>query len=249
MRFLLFCLGLLAASTLNASAQEQAEALSQTARDRINFSNFSLSNNVTMFGIKGPEGTVLGTPYLDTTWQAGNVKFYNRLGTSLTADSLAGVPVRLDLLTNEVEVRAGAADIRAVKATAVKYVDMNNAFGSASRFINVHEYQGDAASLSGFFDQVAVGKVDLLVHPSVYIKRATFNAALNTGSKDDALIKKMDWYVARNKTATRFSPGKKAMLDLMADKKDQIEAFLKKEKPDLKTRAGLLAVFFYYNKL
>ena len=157
--------------------------------------------------------------------------------------------MRLDLLANEVEVRAGAGNIKAVKATAVRYVDMNNAFGSASRFINVHEYQGEAQPLTGFFEQLVTGKLDLLLHPSVYIRRANFNMALNTGTKDDEIMKKLDWYVARDKTAAKFSPGKKAMLELMADKKDQIEDFLKKEKPDLKSRTGLTAVFAFYNQL
>ena len=72
---------------------------------------------------------------------------------------------------------------------------------------------------------------------------------MNTGTKDDELVLQKSWYVVRDKKAIKFSPGKKAVLSLMADKEDQIEAFLKAEKPDLKSRAGLLSVFAYYNKL
>ncbi|MFD2934478.1 hypothetical protein [Spirosoma flavum] len=248
MRFLVFFIGFIATSA-NAFAQAQTDYMTQTTRDRINFTTLNSTNNATLFSIKGPAGQLLGDPYLDTTWQAGNVKFYTKLGLSLTTDSLAGVPVRLDLSANEVEIRAGAKDIRAVKTTAIRYVDMNNAFGSVSRFLNVHEYQGDANPLTGFFEQIATGKLDLLLHPSVYIRKANYNVALNSGSKDDELTKKMDWYVARGKQATKFSPGKRAVLDLMADKKEQIEAFLKTEKPDLKSRQGLRTLFAYYNKL
>lgn len=248
MRFFFF---LVCSSLLPSVAfpQAQTEYMTQTTRDRINFTNLNVTNNATLFTIKGPNGNLIGSPYLDTTWQAGNVKFYTKLGVSLTADSLAGVPVRLDLSANEVEVRAGEKNIKAVKATAIRYVDVNNSFGTVSRYMNVHEYQGDAQALTGFFEQLATGKVDLLLHPSVYIRRANYNVALNTGTKDDELIKRQDWYVARDKQATKFSPGKKAILDLMADKREQIETFLKTEKPDLKSRAGLLAVFTYYDKL
>lgn len=248
MRFLLF-LAVIGIVPDVAFSQAQTEYMSQTTRDRINFTNLNISNNATLFSIKGPAGNLIGHPYLDTTWQAGNVKFYNRLGVSLTTDSLAGVPVRFDLLANEVEVRAGANDIKAVKATAVRYVDINNSFGTVSRYVNTHEYQGDGQALTGFFDQLATGKLDLLRYTSTYIRRANYNLALNTGTKDDELMKKQDWYVAREKQATKFSPGKKAILELMADKKEQIESFLKTEKPDLKSRAGLLAVFTFYNKL
>ncbi|MVM41944.1 hypothetical protein GO730_36900 [Spirosoma sp. HMF3257] len=247
MRLFIFLLGF-AVSVHSAFSQIQPETMSQATRDRINTTNMIISNNLTLLTVKGPPGQLIGDPYLDTTWQAGNVKFYNRLGVSLTTDSLAGVPVRLDLSANEIEVKAGATDIRAVKATAIRYVDINNSFGSASRYMNVHEYQGDTESLKGFFEQVVTGKLDLLLYPSVYIQKANFNMALNTGNKDDELVKKMDWYVARNKKATKFSPGRKAILELMADKKEQLDAFLKTEKPDLKSRSGLIAVFSYYNR-
>lgn len=230
-----------------AFPQAQPNDISQINRDRI--ANLIISNNSTIFTIKGPAGQLLGDPYLDTTWQAGMIKFYNRPGVSLKSDSLAGVPIRLDLSANEVEVRAGANDIRVVKAAAIRYVDMNNAFGSVSRFVNVHEYQGDAESLTGFFELLLSGKLGLLQYPSVYIKKANYNVALNSGTKDDEFVKKMDWYVDYNRKATKFSPGKKALLELMADKKEQIDAFLKTEKPDLKSRAGLQSVFAYYNKL
>ncbi|RYF60096.1 MAG: hypothetical protein EOO39_32615, partial [Cytophagaceae bacterium] len=187
--FFLICIGVIPSL---AFAQAQTEYMTQTTRDRINFTNLSVTNNATLFSIKGPAGQLLGSPYLDTTWQAGNVKFYNRLGVSLTADSLAGVPVRLDLLAHEIEVRAGASNIKAVKATAVRYVDINNSFGTISRYINAHEYQMDGQILPGFFEQLVTGKLDLLLYPSAYIRRANYNMALNTGSKDDELMKKQD---------------------------------------------------------
>ena len=141
-----------------------------------------------------------------------------------------------------------ATDIRAAKASTVRYVDMNTSFG-ISRFINVREYRGDADALGGFFEQIMTGKLDLLLHTSIRLQRATYSPALNVGTKDDEYIKKMDWYISQNKRAAKFSPSRKAILELMADKKEPIEAFLKSEKPDLKSRSGLLAVVAYYNKL
>lgn len=248
MRFIFIFLSLLL-SNLPAFSQEQTEYMTQTTRDRINFANLNINNNATLFTIKGPAGTLIGTPYLDTTWQAGNVKFYNKVGMSLTTDSLAGVPVRLDLLANEVDVRAGTSSIKAVKASAIRYVDMNNAYGSVSRFINVQEFQPEGQPLTGFFEQIAAGKLSLLMHPTVHIQKGNYNVAMNVGSKDDVLMKRFDWYAGRGKQVVKFSPGKKAILDLMADKKDQIDAFLKAKKPDLKTREGLFTTFAYYNTL
>lgn len=244
-RFILLSL-LIGATT--AFAQSNEDFMSQSTRDRLNYTTVTSSVSTSLFTIKGPAGKLLGDPYLDTIWQAGTVKFYNRIGTSLTSDSLSNIPVRIDLNANEVEVRAGAKDIRAVKASAIRYVDVGTSV-SKSRFLNVNEYQVEGNSLSGFFEQIVTGKLQLLLHPSVYIRRANYNVAMNTGSKDDELIKKFDWYTATGKQATKFSPGKKALLELMADKKEQIEAYLKNEKADLKSRAGLASVFMYYNTL
>lgn len=236
-------------TVVSAAARSQAldEFMTQSTRDRINFSNLTIPGTGTLFGIKGPAGKVIGDVYVDTVWQAGNVKFYGRFSTKI--DSLAGVPVRLDLMANEVEIRAGPLDIRVAKAPTVRYVDVNNRFSTSSRFINVREYRGEADALSGFFEQVATGKLDLLQHPSVYVRRANYNASLNVGTKDDEIMKKTDWYMAQNKRATKFSPTKKTLLDLMSDRKEQVETYLKKEKPDLKSRAGLVSVVAYYNGL
>lgn len=221
--------------------------MTQSTRDRINFSNLNIPNTGTLFGIKGIPGKVIGDPYIDTVWQAGNVKFYGRLTPK--TDSIAGVPVRIDLLANEVEIKAGNKDIRATKAATVRYVDINNRTGTSSRFINVREYRGEADVLSGFFEQIVVGKFDLLHHPTVYIRRSNYNSAMNVGTKDDEIMKKADWYLAYQKRAVKFSPSKKALLELMTDHKEQIEAYLKSKKPDLKEKTELTALVVYYNGL
>jgi hypothetical protein len=244
---LLFTAFFLVLSIPLVQAQAQEEFMTQSTRDRINFSNFNIPNTGTLFGIKGPAGKVIGDPYIDTVWQAGNVKFYGRLNAK--TDSLAGVPVRIDLMANEVEIKAGATDIRATKAATVRYVDMNNRQGTSSRYINVREYRGDADELSGFFEQVVTGKFDLLQHPTIYIRRSNYNPAMNVGTKDDELMKKTDWYLGYKKRAIKFSPSKKAVLELMPDRKEQMEAYLKSKRPDLKDRADLTALVVYYNSL
>ena len=244
---LLFTALLLMLAPPFAQAQAQEEFMTQSTRDRINFSNLNIPTTGILFGIKGPAGKVIGDPYIDTLWQAGNVKFYGRLNAK--TDSLAGVPVRIDLLANEVEIKAGANDIRATKAATVRYVDMNNYRGTSSRFINVREYRGDADELSGFFEEVVTGKFDLLRHPTIYIRRANYNPAMNVGTKDDELMKKTDWYIAYRKRAVKFSPSRKALLELMPDHKEQMEMYLKSKRPDLKDRADLMALVLYYNSL
>jgi hypothetical protein len=231
---------------LAANLYAQSGGMMQTTKDRINFSGLVIPNTGVLFGVTGEEGKVIGDNYYDTTFQAGNVRFYGRIGA---ADSLGGVPVRYDLLTQEVEIRAAPNDIRAAKAPTVRYFILNNRRGGASLFVNVREYRGDADELVGFFEDHASGKLSLLQRHSIQVKKANYNAALNVGTKDDELVKKRDWYVAKGRQATKFSPGKKAILELMADKQEAIDTYLKEKKPDLKKESGLAEVFAYYNSL
>lgn len=243
MRSLLFLINILFISLM---AQAQETPMTQSTRDQINLSGLKIPNTGFLYGFEGPAGQLLGDAYLDTTFRAGNIRFYGRIGQS---DSLGGIPIRLDLMSNEVEIRVSTTDIRVAKGPSVRQFTMNNAEGSISRFVNVREYRGEADALYGFFERLTAGPIDLLLYPSVSIKKANFNPALNVGTKDDQLTKKTDWYLAKAGRATRFSPGRKAILDLLADRKEAVETFLKTEKPDLKTRSGLMAVVAYYNRL
>ncbi len=241
------CLPLLLLLPVYGFAQTSPDnSMQQTTRDRINFSGLKIPANGVLFGVDGPPGQILGDAYLDTTFQAGTIRFYGRIGQS---DTLAGVPVRLDLMANEVEIQASPADIRVAKGHSVKRFAMNSKLGGVSHFVNVLEYRGDADAINGFFEQLVTGRVELLLHPFISVKKSTYNPALNTGSKDDQLLKKADWYIGRQGQAVKFSPGKKAVLELMADRKEQVEAYLQAEKPDLKSRAGLVALFTFYNRL
>ena len=224
----------------------QSGGMMQTTKDRINFSGLIIPQTGVLFGVAGEAGKVIGDNYYDTTFQAGNIRFYGRIGGS---DSLGGIPVRYDLITQEVEVRAGANDIRAAKAPTVRYFMMNNRLGGSNLFINAREFRGETDEFVGFLESVVAGKLSLLQRHSITIKRANFNAALNVGTKDDELVKKREWFVAKGRIAKRFSPGKKALLELMADQQPAIEAYLKDKKPDLKKESGLTDVFAYYNSL
>lgn len=224
----------------------QSGGMNYTTRDRINFSGLIIPQTGVLFGVAGEAGKLIGDNYYDTTFQAGNIRFYGRVGT---ADSLGGVPIRYDLITQEVEVKAGTNDIRAAKAPTIRYFLMNNRLGGSSQFVNVREFRGEADGLVGFFEYVAAGKLSLLQRHSITVRRANYNAALNVGTKDDELVKKREWFVVRNRQALKFSPSKKALLELMADQQPAIDTFLKDKKPDLKKETGLSEVFTYYNSL
>ncbi len=240
---------LLLTLTLSVKGQTQPTPMTQSTRDVINLSGLHVpSNGSVLYGFDNSTRQLLGDAYLDTTFAAGNIHFYGRIGTG-GSDSLTGVPIRLDLLSNEIEIRVATNDIRVAKGPAVTYFDMNTTDGMVSRYVNVYKYQGDATALTGFFEWVVSGKLNLMLHTIAQVKKASYNAALNVGSRDDEIVKKATWYVVVAGRSSKFSPGKRALLALMAEKQQQIDQFLKEKNPDLKTRQGLTAVFAHYNQL
>lgn len=226
----------------------QNTAIMQSTRDRLNYSSFSIPQTGVLFGVAGEPGKLIGSNYLDSTFQAGVIKFYGKIAGN--SDSLAGVPIRLDLAKHEVDIRVKPGDIRAVQAVSVRYFDRNNLTGSVSRFINVREFRGDAEKLLGFFEQITAGKIALLQYHYLFLRRGNYNAALNVGTKDDELVRKVDWYMTgAARKAQQFTPNRKTLLDMMADRRPEIEGFLKDKRPDLKSQTGLASVFNYYNTL
>ncbi len=228
-----------------------AQPIIQTSNDWINLSNTpaQIKQADGLAGFDRHRRQLLGSPYEDSTFQAGNIRFYKRLpGT--TIDSLLGVPVRYDLQAHQLEILADPANIRIASGPQVRQFALNNkALKSISYYVNVQEFRGEADQLQGFFDVVTAGKAMLLRYPSVSVTKGNYNLAMNVGSKDDELVMKQAWYAARDKKVVAFTPGKRALLALFPDKEADITAFLKLKKPDLKTRAGLASVFDYYNSL
>ena len=209
--------------------------------------NAHLSMPSLIVGTKDPKGKRIGSPYLDTSWQVATIRFYQPLNPATSVDSLTGVPVRLNLATGELEVKANASSaVRVAKAASIRSVQFGDA--QMDLFVNSQQYAPFPGSLTGFVEQVAVGSLTLLRYPYLYRIKANFNAAMGTGSPHDELIQKQAWYVVKAGQVSAFSPGRRAILTLMNDKRGDLEAYLKREQPDLQSKGGLRAVFTYYNQ-
>lgn len=228
----------------------QAQPINQTTKDWIQLSGDPVpmtSGVISSFNHYNKQ--LLGTSYEDSTFQAGNIRFYGKVpGTRI--DSLIGVPMRHDLLTQQLEILAGPNNIRVAQAPQVRQFTINNRkLQAPSYYINVREFRGEADVLLGFFEVLTTGRATLLRYPSAIIRKSDYNVALSVGNKDDALELKQAWYVAKGPKAVVFTPSKRAVLSLFADKEADMATYLKTQKPDLKSRAALTALVAYYNSL
>lgn len=235
-------------SSLTATAQ----TIPNVSRDMLNLGPyFKVSNyDITpIYTMAGPEGKLLGYPYLDTAFAQTTVVFYQNIAKPGIKPVLEipNTAVRYNITANDLEFLVNHNTVKAISGERAKYFKMERD-GQTTTFINATEV-GAPADVRGFFEQLNEGKLKLLIRHQIYVKKPTYNPALSVGSRDTELIKEAVWYTSDGKNLAKFSPGRKGLLAVMKDKEEQISAYLKEKKPDLKNRAALTDVFAYYNSL
>ncbi len=247
-RSLLFLSFLLTGFFSGAQAQ-----IPNVTRDLLNQGAYFRASNydiTPIYTMAGPEGKILGYPYLDTAFAKTTVLFYQNIAKPgvKPIQELVNVPVRYNITANDLEFLMDNRTVKAVSGERVKQFTMEQK-GQTTTFINATE-AGAPADVRGFFEQVSDGKLKLLIRHQIYVKKPTYNVALSTGSKDTELIKEAIWYTSDGKNAHQIlTRRRKGLLSIMKDKEDPIAAYLKEKKPDLKTRTALMDVFAYYNSL
>ncbi|MGA0556611.1 hypothetical protein ACO2Q8_08170 [Larkinella sp. VNQ87] len=245
------CVLFILALTFRIGAQAQ-NTLPNVTRDLLNQGPYFRASNydiTPIYTMPGPEGRILGYPYLDTAFAKTTVTFYQNMAKPGNQPILeiTDVPVRYNLQANDLEFRVDAKTVKAISGERVKQFSLERN-GQTTRFVNATEV-GAPVDVRGFFEQVGDGKLKLLIRHQIYVKKPTYNAALSTGSKDTELIREAIWYTSDGKTLTKLSPSRKSLLSVMQDKEDRISAYLKDRKPDLKNREALTELFAYYNSL
>lgn len=235
--FYFFCVSLLA-------TQAYGQMLVNTW-DRFNYPGQGITaaslQNGFVYGINPSAGEVTGISYYDTAWAVGSFIMFK--DTTL----YKGIPARYDIQRNVVEIKFKVG-MRVLESVQVNSFALQKNELARVVFVNVQNFSTED-KLKGFFEMLSSGKLNLMANAKVWVKQPTYNPALDVGSKDTELIREEKLYTARDGKAQRFSASKKNILELMADKKPEMEAYLKQNQPDLKNKTQLARVFDYYNGL
>lgn len=232
-----------------AVAQNTTNGMSNVARDMMNTEGLKvpLNANVGLFGIKGPRGEVVGNPYLDSTWKEGSIKLFQKIGPpGREGDSIANVPIRLDLYANEVEIKTPANEIRAVSGSMVRFFTIE---GIERRvFMNARQFRAEEP-VQGFMELIASGRISLVEYTKLNIIKPSFNEALGTGSRDTKISKSPQYFAVRGNTLFQIGTSKKKLLEALGDRADDVEKFIKTNDLSMKSRADMAKIFAYYNNL
>jgi len=222
-----------------------------TTRDQMNVNGLKIPTTGTLWGIASADkGEVVGETYLDTVWARGNVKLYQSIQPvgGKAIDTLSGLAMRYNVYFNEVEIMLNTyKDVKALQGSQIKTFSLEKA-GKPILFLNTQLYKTDKQP-TGFFEMLVPGQATLVALHRTIVKKPTYNAAFEVGTKDTRILLDEDYYLLKEGKAERIKASKKAILEVMADKAKAMEDFIKANELDLKTRTSLVRVFEHYNSI
>jgi hypothetical protein len=227
--------------------------ITQTTKDILNTGG-------SLFGVNGASaaraftndmGNVIGTQLLDTVWREATIKLYKKIGTpGRESDSIPAIPVRYDIYNNDFEVMVNSKqDIRGLNGSFVRYFTLFYGIERTSKiFLNVAEFKAEE-QITGFMELLAGGKATLLEQTKLSVSKPTFNAVLNTGTKDTKIVKTPQYFYVKNNEIFKLTNSKKKIIEALADKEAEVENWLKTNDINFKRSADLARLFAFYNSL
>lgn len=220
-------------------------------RDQVNATSLRNPADAVIWGTASSnQGEVVGNAYLDSAWAKGNLKLLNKIQAvgGMPVDTLSGLAMRYNVHFNEIEILHNTYnDIKAVQGRKVKAFSLEKD-GEALNFVNTRAFDSDK-NPEGFYEILVPGKMILAVLYKTSVRKPTYNAAFEVGSKDTKITMQEDFYVLQNGKAEKIKQNKKGILDILKDKSQEIDAYLKENNLDPKDRSDLITLFERYNKL
>jgi hypothetical protein len=115
-------------------------------------------------------------------------------------------------------------------------------------FVNASTYTEDnAAPLTGFFEVLADGNFPLFKRTVLVVEKANYNPQLNAGSRDDEIIKEVNYFAASGNKVIPLSSSKKKFFALFDERAEEIMNYSKQHAPRISREKDLKAIFTFYN--
>jgi len=198
------------------------------------------NSGMTSISFEQSKETKLKNIYLSEVFFKGNIETEN-------GDKEKSAYFRYNITTDQIEQMSGNKQISIIdKPLQAKKISFG---GKEFLYELIVDKKGIYA---GYFDLIVDGDAQLLLRR--YGKSRTDNYLSRYGGgggtgKEIYTVQKSWYYQINGKGVKKLKSNKKTLLKIFADKKDSIREFLKKQKPNLKTKEGKKTIFEYYNSL
>jgi hypothetical protein len=192
------------------------------------FTEYRLTPGEMAIGISTPrEVKIIGDVYLDIHWGKSSIEVFN------SEKLIEGYFTRFDIKNNEVEFQIDRS-VRVLPGNKVKSVVWIDSITQQPRIIeNASKYVFNDVPLNGFLEILVDGKTPLLKRYFLEILKPDFSPALNVGSKDYRILKKVEYFYAIGNQLTKIK-GKKSLGQLISNSEKDVNLFIKAESLNLK---------------
>lgn len=160
-----------------------------------------------------------------------------------------GYKAKYDIQRNEFDLLTQQG-VRVLPGKLVKsLVWLDSATSLPQYLFNYQEFKNrDEVPYLGFFQLLADGHAPLLKKMELVMKKADYSPTLNTGHRENRYIKKPHYFIIANGHIDEIE-SKNQLIELLSDKKAEVNDFIKKNAINVKSEGHLVALFEYYNSL
>jgi len=228
-------------------------SMMQNTKDALNVGGLKVGQHTStmLYGFDTRTTEVLGSYYLDQDWSLATVRFYPKTistpkGT-VKLDSLSDVQIKIILYGNDVEFNTPEG-VKVISGTLIKSFTLQKPNQLPKNYVSTLEFVDNYDKIKpSFFELLVDGKIKLLEYTKVNTQKPDYVEAFNTGSKDIKITKDKQLFITQGQEVLRLNTNKKEILELMSDKKAEVERFIKQNDLSVKDRVDLLQIFKFYN--
>ena len=172
---------------------------------------------------------VKGTPYLLENWEKGSV-------TLASGKKFENLDLKFDQVINQVIFQDADGSMKAFSQPIAAFTIGKDA--------NEHEFMRGVDGI--YYEKLVTGKITLWKknHKTLIDEKPYGSATMQRN-----VLNNNTYYIGELTQLTKIKNDKKSVLELMADKADDIEEYMKKGKLNPKTESDLVRVIMYYNGL
>lgn len=187
---------------------------------------------------KLPPPSTTGSYYLYDNWNSGEVTVRSRY-------TLKNFPLRYDVEHHQLEINVDS-EIKVCSTSIINSFTWVNENGDSSTFVPCRYYAPEVGGHGVFEVLYKNGDTQLLSLTEIIQKDATYVAALDVGSRNNQLIKKETFYLAKDHKIQKIESSRKKNQALLGNRYDQVVEYVKKEKLRFNNREDLIQILTYY---
>lgn len=181
---------------------------------------------------------IVGDTYYNEHWTKSIIRLYDD-------KFIKGYLTRYDIKQNEIEFvfQQGIKVISGNKVKSIEWIDSLSK--ETSRLFNTKDFTLEGSSFKGFAELIIDGKIPLFKKVILDEIPPTFNSALNVGTKDLTIVKKVKYFFAVYNRV--YEVKKKQTLKSLQPFQPEIQNFCKTESISWTNEQDLKRLFAYVN--